>query len=80
MSEIQPDPAATVLAGHLERALASKAVNRSQRTLIRWEKQGLPVVRCGNLRLYNIEKLRAFVLGEVVAPTPRKPGRPRKSP
>jgi len=50
--------------------------NPSERTIQRWEKMGLPVIRRGNLRLYDIVKGRAWLRGEEPA---RRRGRPRKN-
>jgi hypothetical protein len=70
-----------VLAGHLNRAEAAKAVGKSPRTIKRWEQHGLPVAGYGTLKLYNIETLRSFVLngGKFDPPPAARPGRPRKT-
>jgi len=36
----------------------------SDRTIQRWEAAGLPVIRRGNLRLYDVAAARAWLLGE----------------
>lgn len=36
----------------------------SERTIQRWETLGLPVIRRGNLRLYDIEAVRAWLRGD----------------
>jgi len=36
----------------------------SDRTIQRWEAAGLPVIRRGNLRLYDIAAVRAWLVGD----------------
>ena len=66
------------LAGYSTREELARKVNRTTFTILKWEKQGLPVVRRGNLRLYNDELTRKWLLGELDNSEPRKPGRPRR--
>lgn len=66
-----------LLAGHSTREQLARKVNRTVHTIRKWEKQGLRVIKRGNLRLYNDEEARKFILGELAEP--RKPGRPRKT-
>lgn len=54
----------SVLAGFVTRAQLVAELGCSTRTLIRYEHQGLPVIRRGALRLYSVERVRAWLLGE----------------
>jgi hypothetical protein len=65
--------------GLMTREQLGKATNRCDETIRRWEKRGLPVYRLGNLRLYDPEKIAAFLRGDLELPTPGGPGRPRKT-
>ena len=64
-TELQPN---TLLAGaglvtrdELQEQIPGKP---SRRTIQRWEEQGLPVIRRGRLRLYDITAVRAWLRGE----------------
>jgi MerR HTH family regulatory protein len=68
-----------LLAGYSTREQLARKVGRTKHTIRKWEKQGLPVIRRGNLRLYHDETARQWILGEFSGAEPRKPGRPRKT-
>ncbi len=56
-------PAATsVLAGLLTRAGLSGELRKSERTLIRWEHAGMPVIRVGMTRLYDPARIREWLM------------------
>jgi hypothetical protein len=73
-----PPARPTVLDGFLSRKQLAADVNRDMRTILRWEKQGLPVIQRGNLRLYDREQVRAWLRRELPIPEPRGRGRPPK--
>jgi hypothetical protein len=73
MSNDAPNP----VAGLQTREEFAASVKRSTATIRRWEAMGLPVHKRGNLRLYDTEESRAWLRGELPAPAPRKPGRPK---
>jgi hypothetical protein len=54
--------------------LQGKKTPISLRTLYRYEAKGMPFVKRGVMRLYDIEAVRRWLLGEV--PAPRRSGRP----
>ena len=66
------------LAGYSTREQLARKVNRTPETIKKWEKRGLPVVKQGNLRLYNEKLARRWILGELPPPEPRPVGRPPK--
>jgi hypothetical protein len=68
-----------LLAGYSTREQLARKVNRTVHTIRKWEQQGLPVIKRGNLRLYNNEIARKFILGELTGTEPRRPGRPRSA-
>ena len=63
-AEIESQPA--LLDGMVDRPglQAQLPGNPSQRTIQRWEQQGLPVIRRGRLRLYDIAAVRAWLRGD----------------
>jgi MerR HTH family regulatory protein len=67
-----------LLAGYSTREQLARKVGRTVHTIRKWEKQGLKVIRRGNLRLYEDEQARRFLTGEVSGGEPRRPGRPAK--
>jgi phage terminase Nu1 subunit (DNA packaging protein) len=52
----------TLLAGLITRDQLRAELGCSARTVVRHEMNGLPVIRRGNLRLYEIDKVRAWLL------------------
>lgn len=67
----------TFFAGYSTREQLARKVGRTEETIRKWEKRGLPVVKQGNLRLYHDETARKWILGELPPPEARKPGRPK---
>jgi hypothetical protein len=65
------------LFGLYTRKQLARATNKSEATIRRWEALGLPVIRRGQLRLYDPQTTRAWFGGELDSPPARKPGRPR---
>jgi hypothetical protein len=77
MSEENTQAAAgLVLAGLVTRQDLETAFNCGERTIRNYEAAGLPVIRRGALRLYDIEAVRAWLHGDSHR---RGPGRPRKA-
>ena len=61
--ETQPQPtAASITAGLATRQQLAADLHCSERTIIRREHQGMPVIKLGYLRLYNPEAVRAWIL------------------
>ena len=54
--------AASITAGLLTRHETAAAFRCSERTIIRREQAGMPVIKLGMLRLYNPEAIRAWLL------------------
>jgi transcriptional regulator with XRE-family HTH domain len=65
--------------GHSTREQLARKIGCSKYTIRNWERQGLPVIRRGNLRLDNDELTFKWLTGELPATAPRGPGRPRKT-
>ena len=71
--------AASVIAGLLTRDQLAFQFGRSERTVIRWEHAGLPVIKLGMTRLYDPTKVREWLLThERQHGTTPKRGRPAK--
>ena len=70
----------SAMEGFVSRAeLASpKHLRCSERTIIRYERQGMPVIVLGHRRLYDPVRVRDWIAGLYRAPEPPKRGRPRK--
>lgn len=73
-----PNPAAQILAGLVERKGLADTMGRSERTIIRWERLGMPFIKLGMMRLYDPAKVREWLLGLEQRPTAPKRGRPAK--
>lgn len=70
---------ASVLAGLLTRDQLATQLGRSERTVIRWEHAGLPVIKLGMTRLYDPAKAREWLMTyERRHDAPRR-GRPAKA-
>jgi hypothetical protein len=67
----------SIMHGIKTRAQLARELGKSTQTIKRYEALGLPVTKRGQLRLYDDEKTRAWLSGELPAPPPRGPGRPR---
>ena len=63
---MEPQTATTaftsVVAGLLTRDQLAKQLGRSERTVIRWEHAGLPVIKLGMTRLYDPAKARDWLM------------------
>ncbi len=67
---------ASVLAGLLTRDQLANQLGRSERTVIRWEHAGLPVIKLGMTRLYDPAKAREWLLTHERRHDVPKRGRP----
>ena len=54
----------SVLEGFLTRTELAADLGVTERTVIRYEHEGLPVIRRAKMRLYDIECTRAWLRGE----------------
>ena len=54
--------AATIMAGLLTRRETARDLRCSDRTIIRYEHAGMPVIRIGMLRLYDAKAVRDWLL------------------
>ncbi len=71
--------ATSITAGLLTRPEAASEMGCSERTIIRREQAGMPVIKIGMLRLYNPAAVRDWLLGhEHRHDIPRR-GRPAKN-
>ncbi len=70
---------ASVLAGLLTRNQLAAELGRSERTVIRWERAGLPVIKLGMTRLYDSAKARDWLLTHERRHDVPKRGRPAKT-
>ncbi len=75
LSQTEPT-SASVLAGLLTRAALAAQLGRSERTVIRWEHAGLPVIKLGMTRLYDPAKAREWLLTHERRHDAPKRGRP----
>ena len=77
--EVRPKSAT---AGLVTRPVIAADLGVVTRSIIRYEKLGLPSIHFGKMRLYDREKVRAWLLGferRGAAPIVRGPGRPRRT-
>ena len=70
---------ASVLAGLLTRDQLASQLGRSERTVIRWEHAGLPVIKLGMTRLYDPTKARDWLLTHERRHDAPKGGRPARN-
>ena len=70
--------AVNVFEGLLKRAVLAQQMQRSERTIIRYERAGMPFIAVGMARLYDPEKVRAWILGHERGHDAPKRGRPAK--
>ena len=68
--------AANITAGLLNRAAVAADFGWSERTIIRNEHAGMPVIRLGRLRLYNPTTVRAWLMAHERGHAEIKRGRP----
>jgi phage terminase Nu1 subunit (DNA packaging protein) len=66
----------SVIAGLITRGQLAAQLGRSERTVIRWEHAGLPVIKLGATRLYDPVKARAWLLTHERRHDMPKRGRP----
>ncbi len=64
-------PSEAVLAGLVDRAELARQLGCSTRTIIRHEQAGLPVLRIGIKRLYEVQRVRGWLLNGGVRPSRR---------
>ncbi len=68
-----------VLSGLLTRAdMRSQLGGKTDRTIIRYERAGMPFIAVGAMRLYDPVKVRDWLLSHESTHSVRKPGRPSK--
>jgi hypothetical protein len=72
-------PGPKLLDGFLTREQLETEFGWKWRTTLRREAQGLPVVRIGNLKLYPVDRVRAWLLAQLPQREPRRRGRPRRA-
>lgn len=72
----------SVIAGLQSRKLTASQLGVHERTIARWEDQGLPVIKVGQLRLHDPAAVRSWLLGHQKDQrwneAPPRRGRPRK--
>lgn len=68
--------AVSITAGLLTRAQITADLGRSERTIIRLEHAGMPVIRLGMLRFYNPSAVREWLLTHESKHSAPKRGRP----
>jgi phage terminase Nu1 subunit (DNA packaging protein) len=78
VSQITPQPAAaeSVLAGLLARQHLADVFHVSTRTIIRWERAGMPFIAMGMVRLYDPAKVRGWLMSHEQQQNVPKRGRP----
>ena len=69
---------ASITAGFATREQLARDLHCSERTIIRREHQGMPVIKLGSLRLYNPEAVRAWIMTHERRHDVPKRGRPTK--
>lgn len=68
--------AEAILAGLLTREQLAAELRCSARTVIRYERAGMPFIRLGIMRLYDASKVREWVLNHEHRPQAPRVGRP----
>ena len=66
----------TIMSGLLTRTEIAKALRCTERTVMRREQSGMPVIRIGMLRLYSADAVRAWLLEHEQRPDAPRRGRP----
>ena len=69
----------SVLAGLLTRSQIAAEFGKTERTVIRWEHSGLPVIKFGMTRLYDPTNCREWLMSHERQQQTPKVGRPRKN-
>lgn len=78
--ETQTETPPSVVAGLQQREDTARQIGVCERTVHRWEQQGLPVIKIGKLRLHDPVAVREWLLRQQVRDTPpRGRGRPRNA-
>jgi len=82
-NQMQPKPdiqsaAVAFIANLLNRKQLAAYLGCSERTIIRRERAGMPVIKLGMMRLYDPEKVRAWMLTHESHHDVPKRGRPAK--
>lgn len=67
-----------VLDGFLQRQEIGKQLRCTDRTIIRYERAGMPFIAVGKLRLYDPVKVRAWLISHTSEHTAPSRGRPAK--
>lgn len=76
----QPDTGSTkVFDGLINRTELAQQMRCTDRTIIRYERAGMPFIAVGKFRLYKPEAVRNWVLSHQVQPSVRRRGRPSKA-
>lgn len=70
--------AASITAGLIQRKSLAASLERSERTIIRYERAGMPFIKLGMMRFYDPAKVRAWVLSHESRHDAPKRGRPAK--
>ena len=50
------------MTGLLDRKAFAAQCGRCERTIIRWERAGMPFIKLGYMRLYDMAKVRAWIM------------------
>ncbi len=66
----------SVFAGLLSRSALAADMQRSERTIIRYERAGMPFIPVGMMRLYDPAKVRAWLMSHERQHNTPKRGRP----
>jgi hypothetical protein len=66
------DDTAGLMEGMVTRDQLEKELSCSRRTVIRFEAAGLPVLRIGKKRLYEVAKVREWLLNGGIRPAPTR--------
>ena len=75
----QTTAAESVLAGLLVRQSLADVFRVSTRTIIRWERAGMPFIPVGMMRLYDPAKVRAWLMSHERQHNTPKRGRPARN-
>ncbi len=67
-----------VLDGLIDRAELARQMRCTDRTIIRYERAGMPFIAVGKFRFYKPEDIRAWVMSHEHRPQTPQRGRPRK--
>jgi len=62
-----------------DRSEMAKVLGVTERTVIRYERLGMPFIAVGRLRLYDVSKVRAWLMSHEKNHAAPRRGRPRNS-